>query len=61
MKKINFSFVILLFFYTVAIVLWKALDNIFFLFNFVYIGTSVFIGIYLMQKKIRWQDILHSF
>ena len=51
MKKINFSFVILLFFYAVAIVLWKALDNIFYLFNFVYIGTSVFIGLYLMQKK----------
>ena len=38
----------------VAIALWLALDNIFYLFNFSYIGTCLAIGTFLYTKKIKY-------
>jgi len=40
-------------FETVAIVLWLALGNIFYLLNFSYIGTCLAIGTFLYTKKIK--------
>ena len=44
-KKLSAPLIIFLSFWTVAIVLWKAKGNIFFLFNFGYIGTAIGVGI----------------
>ena len=43
-----------LIFETVAVTLFLTLDNIFYLFNFTYIGTCIVIGIYLMSKKKKF-------
>lgn len=46
----------LLIFLAIAIVLWVTRDNLFYLFNFSYIGLSVAIGLFLtavLPKKIR--------
>ena len=42
--------IILIIFETVAITLWLVLDNIFYLFNFSYIGLSVSLGVFLFVK-----------
>lgn len=44
----------LLLFETVAVVLWLTQDNLFYLFNFSYIGISLFLGIFLFMKKCRY-------
>ena len=41
----------LILFETVAVVLWLTLDNLFYLFNFSYIGISVSLGIFLFIRK----------
>jgi ferredoxin-type protein NapH len=46
-RKLGIPLVILTAFWIVAIVLWQAKGNIFFLFNFGYIGTAVGVGISL--------------
>ena len=43
----------LLIFEAVAVVLWLAKNNIFYLFNFSYIGISISLGIFLFIKKYR--------
>lgn len=43
-----------LFFETVAVILWLALDNLFYLFNFSYIGTCLAVGIYLYSRKWKY-------
>ena len=42
-------------FETIAVTLWLVLDNLFYLFNFSYIGTAIAVGLVLYQqkKKIR--------
>lgn len=40
-------------FETLAVVLWLTKDNIFYLFNFSYIGTSLALGCVLMQNKYK--------
>lgn len=47
MKKYIFPIIMMAIFETVAITLWQATDNIFYLFNFTYIGVSVALGIAL--------------
>ena len=54
MKQYAFPFVLWLLFETVAITLWLLLDNIFFLFNFSYIGTCLALGIFLYTKKVKY-------
>lgn len=46
--------VIWIVFEAIAIVLWKTKDNLFYLFNFTYIGTSVAVGLLLMVQKKRY-------
>lgn len=43
-----------LLFETVAVSLWLILNNIFYLFNFTYIGTCVALGIFLYMKKLKY-------
>ncbi len=45
MKNLRVPLIILISFWTLAIVLWQTTGNIFFLFNFGYIGTAVGLGI----------------
>lgn len=42
-----------LIFETVAVTLWLAKDNLFYLFNFSYIGTSIAAGVFLFQIQYR--------
>lgn len=44
-KNFRVPFIILISFWTIAIALWQTTGNIFYLFNFGYIGTAVGIGI----------------
>jgi len=54
LKKYSIMITILTIFYTVAITLWLVLDNIFYLINFMIIGTSIGLGLGLwpvLQKS----------
>ena len=51
MKKYLLPVVMLALFETIAIVLWLAKDNLFYLFNFSYIGISIALGIFLFIRK----------
>lgn len=53
MKKYFFPLVLLAVFEAVAVVLWLTRDNLFYLFNFSYIGVSVSLGVFLFVKKYR--------
>lgn len=46
--------VIWLIFITVAVTLYLTTDNIFYLLNFTYIGTSLAVGIYLYSHKVKY-------
>lgn len=54
MKKYFFPFGMWALFETIAIALWLALDNIFYLFNFSYIGTCLALGIFFYIKKLKY-------
>lgn len=43
-----------LIFETIAIALWLTLDNVFYLFNFSYIGTSLAVGLVLYAQKKKY-------
>lgn len=51
MKKYLLPVIMLIIFETIAITLWLAMDNLFYLFNFSYIGISIALGILLFIKK----------
>lgn len=53
MKKYAFPFVLWLIFETIAVTLWLTVD-IFYLFNFTYIGTCLAVGIALYIKKVKY-------
>lgn len=53
MKRFAPSIVMWVVFEAVAVVLWLALDNVFYLFNFTYIGTCVAAGLVLFALKWR--------
>ena len=49
-KKFIFHAIIMwLIFETIAITLWLTKQNLFYLFNFSYIGTAISVGIFLFQ------------
>ena len=52
-KKYLPPVVMLLVFESIAITLWLTKDNLFYLFNFSYIGLSISLGIFLFIKKYR--------
>lgn len=53
MKKYLLPIVMLAVFETVAVVLWLTKDNLFYLFNFSYIGGSIALGLFLFLKKYK--------
>lgn len=50
MKKYLPSLLIFILFETVAVVLWRSMDNLFYLFNFSYIGLAVSLGSFLYMR-----------
>lgn len=53
MKKYMIPTIIWLVFEAIAVTLWLTIDNIFYLFNFSYIGTSIAIGLLLFQLQYK--------
>ena len=51
MKKYSAPILMLAIFETVAVTLWLTKDNIFYLFNFSYIGCSIALGMFLYIRK----------
>lgn len=41
-------------FETVAVTLWLTMDNIFYLFNFSYIGSAIALGLFLFQMQNKY-------
>ena len=56
-RKYIVPIVMLIVFETVAISLWLSKDNIFYLFNFSYIGISIALGIGLMTAKTSMEGV----
>ena len=54
MRKTALPIGIWILFEAIAVTLWLTLDNIFFLFNFSYIGTCLALGIFLYTKKVKY-------
>ena len=54
MKKYAMSIIMLAVFETVAITLWLTKNNLFYLFNFSYIGLSISLGVFLYIKKYKY-------
>ncbi len=54
MKKYFLPLLLLAVFETVAVTLWLTRDNLFYLFNFSYIGASVSLGLFLFIKKYKY-------
>ena len=54
MKKYAVPLIMLIVFETVAVVLWQTKDNLFYLFNFSYIGISVAAGVFLFIRKYKY-------
>lgn len=52
-RKLLLPAMMWLIFETIAVALWLAMDNLFYLFNFSYIGTSIAIGLLLFQLHYR--------
>jgi polyferredoxin len=56
--KLTAPAAIMLFFWVIAVVLWRAMGNLFLLFNFVYLGTAIGIGLGLYlalpKRKKHW-------
>lgn len=53
-KKYSLSIFLWVIFETVAVTLWLTMDNIFYLFNFSYIGSCIAIGTALYSNKIKY-------
>ena len=53
MKKYAGSIFMLIVFETIAITLWLSKGNLFYLFNFSYIGCSISLGLFLYAKKVK--------
>lgn len=51
LKKYSAPLIMWLIFEGIAVILWQALDNIFYLFNFTYIGTCIAAGLILYIRK----------
>ncbi len=54
MKKYAVPLIMLIVFETVAVVLWQTKDNLFYLFNFSYIGISIAAGVFLFIRKYKY-------
>ena len=54
MRKYAVPAIMLIVFETVAVVLWQTKDNLFYLFNFSYIGISISLGTFLFIRKYKY-------
>jgi hypothetical protein len=54
MKKYSAPLIMLAVFETVAVTLWLTKNNIFYLFNFSYIGCSIALGMFLFIRKYKY-------
>ena len=54
LKKYSSPIIMFTIFEVIAITLWLTLDNIFYLFNFTYIGGFIAIGLALYIKKVKY-------
>jgi len=54
LKKYSAPLIMLLLFEAVAVTLWLTKDNLFYLFNFSYIGCSIALGLFLYIKKVKY-------
>ena len=54
MKKYAMPIIMLVVFETIAITLWLTKGNLFYLFNFSYIGLSISLGVFLYIKKYKY-------
>lgn len=61
MKKYKLPVVMFITFELVAIILWILLNNIFYLFNFSYIGCIIAFGMLLSIKKYKYSRIIVQF
>ncbi len=48
------SVIILLVFEAVGVILWLTKDNLFYLFNFTYIGGSISLGLFLFARRVKY-------
>ena len=57
-RQLKIPLTLLIVFWVIAIFFWQSKENIFFLFNFGYIGTSIGVGLgiyeFLPKKKKHW-------
>lgn len=60
-NKYSFPIFMLIVFETVAITLWLALGNVFYLFNFSYIGGFIALGCFLYIKKFKYARLIVQF
>lgn len=61
LKENKISLIIWLIFELVAIILFLTTHKIFYLFNFTYIGTCIFLGVYLFSHKVKFARNLVQF
>lgn len=54
LKKYSSPLIMLALFEGIAVTLWLTLDNIFYLFNFTYIGCSIALGLFLYIRKFKY-------
>ena len=54
LKEYAFSIVLFAAFEAVAVTLWLVLDDIFYLFNFTYIGACLALGTALFSRRVSW-------
>jgi ferredoxin-type protein NapH len=54
MKRYLFPLAMWLLFEAIAITLWLAFDNVFYLFNFTYIGSCLALGIFFYMKRLKY-------
>ncbi len=53
-KKYILPVIMLVVFETVAVTLWLTKDNLFYLFNFSYIGIAISFGLFLFVRKYKY-------
>ena len=58
MKKYILPAGMLVVFEAVAVTLWLTMDNLFYLFNFSYIGISIALGVFLMLGRYRYARLV---
>lgn len=61
LKKYSSPIIMLMVFEMIAVTLWLSLDNLFYLFNFTYIGGFIALGLFLYIRKYRHARLVVQF